>query len=398
MTEHIPLRLEVWTKSYVRKGVIGRPTKVTGSIMHNAPGTIDFTVDADHPRIADLTAAGARAVLTYRYTAGDTPTTLMSGTIGEVSGSGPAKSATRTFRIRDDWNILNDILGLANPTGTMAQQGADTAFFTATGAAETVLKNVVAPNAAHQGVTVTIPATSGRGSSCTVTLRMHPLADRLFPAIDQAGIGVRVVQQGTSRVLDVYVPTVRARVLTEQSGAIVDGDFQLTPPTVTRVIVGAGDQGTARVFQEYASNGAGGTILNPSAGLAGVESSLGWSRSAFVDAQDVAITDPAMSTLLQQKALVALTDGAAKVSLRVVLAETPGFRFGKTYQLGDRVSVQLAGSPVLTDLIREIQFDYTADSGLVITPIVGDWSDSTSDVLYRQVAQIARAVRDAQRR
>lgn len=395
---YAPLSVEVWSSTFVRKGVVGRPTTITGSVLHNAPGTMDFTVDADHPRIADLTATGARAVLSYRYAPGDTPIVLMSGTIGEVSGTGPALSSSRTFRIRDDWNILNDILGLANPAGTMAQQGAATAFYTATGAAETVLKTIVSANAPRQGVTLTVPTTLGRGSSCTVTLRMHPLADRLFPTLDQAGIGVRVQQQGTSRVLDVYVPTTRARVLTEQSGIVVNGDFQLTPPTVTRVIVGAGDEGTARVFREYVSDGAGGTILNPSAGLAGLETSLGWSRSAFVDAQDVATTDPNLATLLQQKALVALTAGGAQVSLRVTLAETAQFRFGKTYQVGDRVSVQLAGSPVLTDLIREVQFDYTADQGLVITPIVGDWSNSTSDVLYRQVAQIARAVRDSQRR
>jgi hypothetical protein len=397
MTQHIPLRIEVWTKSYVRKGVVGRPTSVAGSIIHNAPGTMDFTVDADHPRIVDLTADGARAVLTYRYVPGDTPTTLMSGTIGEVTGTGPASSSTRTFRIRDDWNILNDILGLPNPTGTMAQQGADTAYYTATGPAETVLKTIVAANAGRQGVTVTIPTTLGRGSSCTVTLRMHPLADRLFPTIDQAGIGVRVDQQGTSRVLDVYVPTVRSRVLTEQSGAIVNGDFQLSPPTVTRVLAGAGGEGTARVFREYVSNGTGGTILNPAAGLAGIETSLGWSRATFVDARDVDVTDPNLATILQARALEALTEGGAKQSLRVTLAETDQFRFGKTYLLGDRVSVQLAGSPVMTDLIREVQFDYGADSGLSITPIVGDWS-SSSDLIYRQVAQIARAVRDSQRR
>ena len=398
MTDPTPLSVEVWTKDYVRKGVIGRLESASGMIQRNGPGSFEFTIPSDHRRVANLTEDGARAVVRYRHRPGDPLVELISGPVDEISGSGPVSSATRTFKVRDDWSILNEILGLPNPSGTMAQQGDDSAYFTRKGPAETVVKQIVEPNARHQGVKLTVPASAGRGRSCEVSVRMHPLADRLFPTVDQAGVLVRVIQRGPERVLEVTEPVTRPRVLTEGSGVIVDGSFQLTPAGVTRVIVGAGGEGQARVFREYVSDGVGVVIRNPPAGLQGVEKFLGYSRAAFVDARDVEATDAALEDTLQARALETLTEGAPKTSLQVTLAETRTFRFGQTYELGDQVSIRLAGSPVLTDYVRTIQFALSTGAGLTITPTVGDWAESQAEALYRSVQALAKAARDNARR
>jgi hypothetical protein len=271
--DHIPLTITVYTKGYVRKGVVAAPTSVSVSINHNAPGTAEFTVDADHARISDLTAYGARAVVAYRYAPSSDPVVLISGPVGDTTGEGPADSAVRKFVITDDWaEIFNGIIGWPNPTGTVSQQGDDSAYFTRTGPAETVVKQIVAPNATRQGLPLTVPATEGRGAKITVSVRMHPLADKIFPAADQAGIGVRVLQLGTERTLTVYTPKSRARVLTEESGIVVGGSWQIKPPTVTRVTIGAGGEGKLRAFYEYVD--------------AARESTYGIRRSAFIDARD----------------------------------------------------------------------------------------------------------------
>ena len=381
---HIPISIEAWTKDYVRRGVVARPESVSGMIAHNGPGAFEFTVPSDHPRVPDLSADGARAVILYRPEPGADPETLISGQLTDVSGKGASLAAIRTYRLKDDWTVLNEILGLPNPTGTMTQQGADTAYFTRTGPAEDVVTQIVAPNATRQGVNLTVPASLGRGASCEVSVRMHPLSDRLFPTIDQAGIGVRIVQRGSDRVLEVYEPTTRSRVLTETSGVVTDGDWTLTMPTVTRVIVGAGGEGTARVFREYVD--------------AALETRFGVSRAVFVDARDVDPADPNLTTILQARADEALAEGAPKTSVSATLTETRAFRYGRSYRLGDRISLRLAGSPVLSDLVREVSFSYTADGGLEIVPKVGAWSESATDDLYRKVATLARAARDAQRR
>lgn len=489
---HVPITIEVWDAAYNRKGVVGAPSSVTGSIQWNGPGSFEFTVDADHPRVADLTDEGARVVIRYRYAPWTAPMTLISGTVAELTGAGSFRDATRTFTVRDDWAVLNEIVGFPNPTGTLDQQGDDSAYFTRSGAAETVLKQIVEPNAARQGVALVVPSTLGRGSSCEVSVRMHPLSDRLFPTVDQAGIGVRIVQDGPTRYLIVRTPRTIDRVLTEESGAVLAGDFSISQPTVTRIVVASGGEGTGRFFREYVDDE--------------LEASYGLSRASFVDASDassdweaakadvpeklkardeadvekqkaakrVADMDAAydtadnavdkaqddvddhpgvskyvtrlnaakaartkaqgrlddaeadlakattayntaaaaytaaealvpvkfdeMGVALQARADEALAEGAPKVSLKVTLAETKTFRFGRTFSLGDRVSVQLAGSPVLSDLVREVGFSYTAEDGLVVTPTVGDWSEKTTDVLFRAVSVLARAVRDSVRR
>lgn len=378
-----PLQIEVWTKDYTRVGPITEPREVSGFIAWNGPGSFEFSAPSDNARTPALAADGARAVVTYRPDPAADSTVLLSGPVTEITGQGPTDSATRKFHIADDWAILNEIIGWPSPAAAITAQSTD-AYYRSAGPAETVTKAVVAANATRQGVTVTIPTSEGRGGNVDCTFRMHPLTDRLFPAVDLAGIGVRVVQIGAERVLQIIEPVTRSRVITEGSGAIVDGSFQLTAPTVTRVVVGAGGEDVARVFREYID-----TTL---------EAQYGISRCKFVDARDVDPADPSLAATLQKRADEALAEGAPKVSLSVELAETNTFRFGKTFDLGDRVSVQLSGSPVLSDLVREVRFEWTEDDGLKITPVVGNWDESTDDSLYRSVASLSRAVRDQQRR
>jgi hypothetical protein len=376
------LKFTAWTKSYVRKGDIGARLGANLTLAHNTLGSCDFTISAKNPRVADLTASGARVTVDYFPDDGITPIRY-SGEVTNIHGEGRAEQATRTFTVGDDWNVLNTTVGYPNPTGTDSQQGASGAYYVSTGPAETVALNVISVNSTRAGLGLTVPSSSGRGSTITVQLRMHPLADRLFPAVDQAGVGVRVVQQDTGgRAVQVYAPTTYARILTEASGIVQNVSFDLARETVTRVIVGVSGQGTARTFR---------TIIGTAA-----ETAIGAKLEAFVDARDIDAAATDLTAQVAARAQEALTEGAAKASLGLTLVERGAFRFGTTFHLGDRVTMQTLNGPQITDLIRSVQI--TEDSnGIRVTPTVGERSDVSDFSLERIVAKLAKSLRDLKR-
>lgn len=392
VSDAAPVQITCWTKDMVRRGTVDDVNKVDLDVVFNGGGAASFAIDSDHPRAGDLTVPGARCVIDYfpDWDSDDPladpmePITL-SGSVDEITGEGPEGSAVRTFAVTDDWHaVFTDLQGWPNPTGTPAQQGNDTAYFTRSGPAETVLKQVVAPNATRQGLELVIPTNLGRGSNIAVALRMHPLGDKLFPAVDIAGLGVRVVQRNNQLVLECWVPAVHTRVLDEGSGVIVEGSYQRRRPTVTRVMVGAGGEGTARVFRHY--------IDAPRETEWGRRNR----REVFIDARDVDVAEPALETILASRAQEALDEGRARAGLTAKLAETDEWRLGKTFNIGDTSPLQVSDGPILTDRIRRAHITWD-ENGLEVTPYVGDWEDTVDEVIVAAVTNIARGYRDLQR-
>lgn len=380
----LPFELTVFDKNYVRRGPLGAPKSLSGEVVFNAPGSLEFALSSDHPRVSALSERGARVVCRYRPT-GAIDRLLISGRVHEVAGSGPRRAAVRTFTVADDWTVLSDeIQCWPNPTGTINQQGDEDAYFTRTGPAETVLKQILAPNVTRQGTALTIPATSGRGLTITGMVRFHPITERLWPAFEQAGLGVRVVQVGGQRVLDVYEPVTYSRVLTQDSGIVVDGSWSISAPTVTRVTILAGGEGTARVVRQKVD--------------AALEAEWGVILPAVRDARDIPADDPNLEALLTARMDETLEEGAPKASLKCELTETEQFRFGAAFDVGDRVSIRLSDAPVITDYVRSVGFSWTPESGVEITPHVGEWSDLADAPLIAQVSALTRAVGNLERR
>lgn len=385
MSTFLPFELTAFTKGYVSKGPVGAPLELTGEAVYSGVGMLEFTLPSDHPRVPALVASGARVVCNYRPTATSAAQFLMSGRVEVVEGGGSSRSPWRRFRVVDDFTVLTDeVQCWPNPTGTISQQGDDEAYFTRTGAAETVLKQILAPNVTRQGTVLTIPTTAGLGSTITASVRFHTPFERLFPAVTQAGLGVRVRQSGASRTLDVYVPTVHTRVLTQESGIVVSGEYSVTAPTVTRVTALAGGEGTARVVRQKVDTAR--------------ETAYGVVLPTVVDARDVDAADPALETILTARMDEALAEGAPKASLKCELTESDSFRFGVTFGLGDQVPIRLADAPVVTDTVRAVAFSWTPGGGVKVTPRVGEWTDVADAVLYRQVESLTRSVSNLEKR
>lgn len=219
---------------------MGAPQSLTVTVQHNALSTATLVLDADHDRAGDLSAPGARLVITYHGQH------LLSGPCRRVDGRGPRDTSTLTFAVEDDWRVLSTILGWQNPTQAAPGQGAGgVTYATYTGPAETVVKQIARANlVGRTGLPLTIAPDLGRGQQVTVAVRMDRLADKLFPAVDDAGVGVTVRQASTTGkhggglVLDCYTPRSYRRELSEDSGVIVDWASSAAAPTVTRAVVG----------------------------------------------------------------------------------------------------------------------------------------------------------------
>ena len=366
-----PFRIEVFDKTWTRRGWVGDPAALRVTVRHNALGTATLTLASDHRRLADLVAPGARVVITYD---GEH---LLSGPIRPRRGT--RASGMVELDIEDDWRLLPNVLGWPVPGAALTAQ--TVAYDVRSGPAETVLKSLVTANAVtRQGRPVTVAPDLGRGGTINTSHRMHSLADRLLPALDLAGIGVTVRQSGAGLLVDCYVPAQHPRTLTEASGVVQDWSWSAGAPTATRVVAGAQGEAAARVFHSRVD--------------AAREAEWADVIEVFVDARDT--DDPAV---VAARMAEVLDDGAPRSGLSVSLAETKTFRYGRTASgggvlVGDRVRVEVGPGVVVEDVLREATLSWTSGDGLTVTPVIGERTDDPSTVLARTIGALARGVRD----
>ena len=363
-----PFRIGVWSKGFDSLGLIGNPLSLTVYPRHNQQPTAQLIVGTSHRLAPALVTPGTRITLDYHGQQ------IMSGPIGTRAGDG-APDGQLVLQVEDDWGILRDILGWPDPSAALTAQPE---YDTVTGPAETVVKSLVSRNAARLGLPVTVAPDLGRGATITVKVRMDKLADKLFPAVDLAGIGVTVRQSGAGLVVDCYTPATYPRKITPKSGVVTAWSWTTTSPATTRAVVGGQGDGAARVFRQVTDTAA--------------ESLWGVKREVFVDARDADTT-----ALLDARGTTAVADGAAKTGLSLTLAETDTFRYGDQVTVGDKVTTQLVpGADPITDVLREAVLNWSRDTGFTATPIVGERTDDPSRSLARAVFSIGKRLRALQ--
>jgi len=250
------LRFRVFTKARAPMGVVqvagpGHPSLIGARavLRHNALSDAEFTVDADHHLVPVLATPGARVVVEYRPQGGEWRREF-SGPVKARKGEG--HPATRSFTVGDDKAVLWNLTGWPRPSKPAGGQ-TDT-HWKLTGKAESVFKRIVGENKGRHFQPITVAPDLGRGGQITVASRFDKLSDLLPPLLDEAGLGVSVIQaeDNSGLVVDVYPKRKHSTALSDRSGVIVgDTSYADANPTVTRVIVGAGGEGTARVFAQY---------------------------------------------------------------------------------------------------------------------------------------------------
>lgn len=344
---------------------------------HQAMGQATIQVPLDHERAATLLTPGTRATFDYFtgtdyasedvYFWPDDPSgahwmRLMSGPLWAFEATSGDDSAppSITFTVNDDRQILGFLTGSPQPGGTIP--GTLTpAYDVRSGTFEAVVKGYVNANKAslvagdtnHYAVPLTVVTSAGRGPSVKTQSRFDNLDQLLGPLEVTANMGIRVVQDGSSLVLDVYECVDRtSRPLTYESGAVTTWDVQSSGPTLNDAILGDGSgDTTTRVFSEMKSGDAG----------------KSWPLvRGFVDASDT--TD---SSTITQQGTSALQAGEPTAGIAVTVAETDVVRFGKNLNISDLVTVDLAPGLTYTDYVSECAITSDPDTGLTIAPQVG---------------------------
>ena len=370
MVNELPFTIKIYDKDFNFKGFVGDPVSLVITPRFNQTGTGVLVVETDHRMAPHLVADGARFVIDLRGQF------LMSGKIFRRNAEGPSIDGTLTIYLKDDFRLLHQILGYPVPGAALTAQTSE--YGTYTGTAEAIVKNVVSDNMTSRlGMDVVCPTSLGRGSVVPdgVKFRFHPLYERLFPAIEQAGLGVTFKQSGTSIVCDVFVPPVFGRTLDESTGVITSWTWTDEDPTATHVVAGGQGEGTARIFREARSTS--------------LEAAHNDVIELFQDARDA---DTA--AIVASRAKEGLDDAVGRSGFAVHLSETEHFQYGKDgLVVGAKVTISI-GLTTRTDILREVTLSYTRDEGLVTTPTVGDIQDSPDRIIANFLARLKKGITD----
>lgn len=348
------LKITVYDRNFVRKGWLGSPESVSVTVGYNIVGSADVTFPSNHIRAADILTEGARLVIEYPGLA----LPLITGPVTGVQGQGPEGESRVTVTVTDDTSILWETLGWQVPAQPISNQGG-AEYRTYTGNAETIVKTMVQEQAVTRlGHPLSVAPNLNRGAVIPggVKIRMHPLAERLFPAVEQAGLGVRVYQANGGLVFDVYEPRTYSKVISEAAGTLRSWKWNRSNPTATHVVGGGQGEGTARVFRS-ASDPTLATLY-------------GRKIEVFRDARNSETTEQ-----IDQSNSEILFEGKPKSGLELELSETPYFRYG-TVIVGDRVTIK-AGALTISDVLRSATITYTRAGGLKVQPVAGKFENSS---------------------
>lgn len=372
----LPFRIEVFDKTMTPRGTVGAPKFATVTLRFMAPGMFQFALPSTHHMIPTLLTDGARVVVSRE----DTGAFLISGWVSGFRGEGPERASVFTFDVTDDFAILQNVIGWVVPTAGITDQGTAGTNWEMVGAAESVLKAAFTANAVTRlGLPYTVPGTLGRGSVVAARLRFQSLHDRLIQVEDGAGIvnsgiGVRFRQTAPTITVDTWEPTTHMRPITEESGIVREWSFSHDHAKVARVVVGGQGEAQLRLFRERVD--------------AAVEASTGRRPEVFRDARDS--DDP---TVMYARADETLVENAAKSGLSITLAETKNFAYGKMFQIGDTMTLDVGGVQV-TERLEECVLSWTADRGFESRPRIGEKSESTDARIISAVSRIARSLRN----
>jgi hypothetical protein len=239
-------RINVYDGNRVFKCQIGDPSSMRVTVRHNLTGTLTMVLPLGHRRAAELLAEKARVAVKFR---GEH---LISGPVTATEMNTDGGTGTLTVTVEDDFRILTQVLGWQVPGAAIGSQGT-AEYKVYTGNAETVIKNWVTDNAVTRLALagVAVAANQNRGATIPggVPFRMHPGMDQLFPAVENAGLGVTVKQTGTSLVFDVYQPTVYPRSLSVKGRTLKSVQMSRSRPKASRAVVGGAGEGKERYFR-----------------------------------------------------------------------------------------------------------------------------------------------------
>lgn len=369
------ISLHVRDEALRRIGQVDDFTSLELNLKFNDVSSWQLVVDGASPAVGMLT--DARGVIVVRD-----GVTLLSGPVLGKQQTLAGGRETVTFNGADDTVWLARRLALPSAAPYTAA-----AYDTATGPAETVLRGYVDRNlgasavAARQLTYFTQPASAGIGSTVTGNARFDNLL-ALLQSLALAGgdLGFRIVQSGTGLTFDVYQPVDRSStaVFSIPLGNLAAYDLKTSAPALDYVVVAGQGTGTGRVFVEGGDSA----------------SLTTYGRIEFFqDRRDTPDT-----TVLTQARDETLAANKPVTSLSLTPVDTASVTFGRDYNLGDKVTVAVAGQTV-RDVVRQVNLKLSASTSELLTPTVGTPGATNPAVpaLFAALRQQSRRITNLER-
>ncbi|MFH9038505.1 siphovirus ReqiPepy6 Gp37-like family protein [Streptomyces sp. NPDC017966] len=314
-------------------------------------------------------------------------TTLLSGPI-HTFGYASDADGTRKLTVAgpDDTQHLANALVWPDPAHAIDSQA--TAYYEVTNSAsstETLMKNLVNLNLGPGALTerrkngLTVETSSNRGKTGqSFKYRFETVLDALTEIARGAPIGTpsgylgfRIRQKDTSAEIEfqVYSTTNRRDTATfsEGRGNLVSSSYQVTAPTMTYAVLGAG-----RSAVDGAENAA--AVAKELFGYTRVDTQPvfpSYRVEGFVDVGEVDPTATDAQAQLDEKSQDALYTGATSISVSMDPQDTDQLTFAKDYFLGDQVTVVVPYAGVIQEQVREAELTFDASNGLTTEITVG---------------------------
>lgn len=337
-------------------------------LVWNGVSTAFFVLDDDDPAIPAIIADGARCDVWN----GDVHE--FRGWITATPGAGPVGHVT--VYVEDFRQALNEWQGWPKPTAAYNAQTDDYRKYS--GTLEAVVKSAVAENVTRLGTGWVVTPSIGRGPSTKINFRFEPLGDLLWQPLKDARYGLVLTYPGDVTTMDLRTPETVGGVLDVSSGRIDSYDFSRRGATSTRATIGGRGEGAARELLQVIDTAR--------------EAALGRVIEVWGDARN---NDEGASLTPEAQAL--LDEGAPSMSVSMKLTEQPGFTLHSTYEVGDIVPVKV-GDLESTEVITRVLVKDDPDTGITVTPTIGDVVTDEIQVLANQLSRLQKRARSQGRR
>ncbi|MFC7906481.1 siphovirus ReqiPepy6 Gp37-like family protein [Streptomyces nigra] len=350
------------------------------TLKFNEPASGSVVLPA-YPEVMQQLVPGARMVVIRDgsiWCAGpmEQPTDY-SWDIDSANGVG---QVTVTFS--DDLATIAGHITWPEPTLTWAGQHGDTwRTFTATNA-ETLIRTLVTENCGPGALTarriphLALDTVAGAGSATALSTRFEPILEACRRAAAAGGgIGFRTRQDGGQIKFGCYAPadkTATARFSTGL-GNLRGLQYSQTAPTVTHALVAGNEtEGSSiRTFVEVADTAA---------------AAAWWRVERYVDGG----AENDTTGELTAAGTTEIAEGAAPVSLATVTVDTDDLQAGRDFGLGDKVAVALPHGLQVTDVVRAINLQATANEGERVSSVIGSQDATTDPRTVRLIRTLTR--------
>ncbi len=287
-----------------------------------------------------------------------------------------------TVTFSDDLARIAGHIVWPEPAATWELQHGDTWRSFDTISSETIIRTLVDENAGpgarpdRRIPNLVLAAAAGVGTATSVRTRFEPVLDPCrLAASAGGGIGFGTQQIGSQIVFGCYAPvdrTATARFSTGLGNLRGIGYSQSAPELTHALVAGRETEGSSiRTFVQVADTAAAATW---------------WRVEKYVDGS----ADNDNKGELTASGTSEVAEGAAPVTLSTVTVDTPDLQAGRDYDLGDRVTVALPHGLVVTDLVRAITLQASADEGEQVATVIGSQDATTDPQMVRLIRTLGR--------